>query len=525
MNSHKVAGAILILFSFLLLAGENGFAQDRRDYIVTHQPSVNVRPCPRFTEECAPLYQLAAGTILPNAVVVRGASYDTSNFWIAFERNLDTVFIHRSLVDYAPPEPTATRTAVPGRSNVEASFMWLSFSNRNIDGVDTAIIKFILPARDSSGHIAVRAFGYGCITSFPQTERFEHECTYDNVVWDLDSARSLDISLVYDEQIGDRSREVNVDCNTHTTTTESTLVFACDGGRTLVPTATSTASLTPSPTASLTPSPTTTASAYIDRLANAEFANAWLYLTNHGDEGTVRASATFQANATMILRDIRVQAGGRECTGPDKLTETWEYIPLECSNPGERWDLENIHQVDVHASVELPAVWNLRCVKHISSDDQEAVFACSGGNVVPTTTPSPTTTASLTPSPTASLTPSPTATVMIDLSNVETADAWVSFFNVVHEGTPLQGVVFLEVYSSYEAGVIQVDVDGMASFTNGLSLTAGEARSIHLSGPWDLGGLSNVTVTLPSEGVLICGKHNSSTGTLIEFACVKGESP
>ena len=86
------------LLSVFAAAGESIFAQAREDYIITHQPSVNIRPCPRFAEECNALYRLPAGYIIADGIVVSGDWYGTSDQWIRFWRDGQFVYIHSGLV-------------------------------------------------------------------------------------------------------------------------------------------------------------------------------------------------------------------------------------------------------------------------------------------------------------------------------------------------------------------------------------------------------------------------------------------
>ncbi|MCY4008171.1 MAG: hypothetical protein OXF22_00240 [Anaerolineaceae bacterium] len=244
--------ALLILLYSLLAVGNYGLAQNRQDYIITHEPSVNVRPCPRFTEECNAIYRLPAGTIIRDGVAVQGDRYASSDEWIRFIRNGELAYIHSSLVRLAPPNSDL--------ADVERAHAWVALYNdySGYSGNAEASVQIFWRVGARKLHVYVGgAECYNRVRIF-ENEITELECSIFSEVWILRNITRIHL-IIEGENYDDPETELR--CGRHNDSTDTQLLFACvleDFQPTSTPTVRPTRTPIPTRRPTSTPRPTRT---------------------------------------------------------------------------------------------------------------------------------------------------------------------------------------------------------------------------------------------------------------------------
>ena len=200
------------------MIGDNVFAQAREDYIITHEPSVNVRPCPRFTDECNAVARMDGGIIIRGGVMVQGDHYGTSDRWLRFRLNGQYAYIHSSLVGLAPPNSDL--------ADVERAHAWVALYNdySGYSGKAEASIQIFWRVGARKIHVYVGgAECYNSVRVF-ENEITELECSIYGEVWIL---KNIDrIHLIIDgENYDDPEEELR--CGRHNDSTDRELLFAC----------------------------------------------------------------------------------------------------------------------------------------------------------------------------------------------------------------------------------------------------------------------------------------------------------
>ena len=215
---HQLAVALLFFLYSFLTVGNYGFAQNRQDYIITHEPSVNVRPCPRFTEECNAIYRLPTGTIIRDGVTVQGDQYASSDEWIRFIRNGELAYIHSSLVRLAPPNSDL--------ADVERAHAWVALYNdySGYSGNAEASIQIFWRVGARKVHVYVGgAECYNRVRIF-EDEITELECSIFGEVWILRNINRIHL-IIEGENYDDPETELR--CGRHNDSTDEQLLFAC----------------------------------------------------------------------------------------------------------------------------------------------------------------------------------------------------------------------------------------------------------------------------------------------------------
>ena len=215
---RQLAVALLFLLGSLLTVGNYGFAQNRQDYIITHEPSVNVRPCQRFTEEWNAIYRLPTGTILLNGTKVRGDSYADSDEWVRFDRDGHTIFIHSSLLGLAPPNSDL--------ADEEQAHAWVALYNMTVDDERQATASVILDLRVGANRLHVYVGGVECSNRVRIFEDVSTplECDRPGEVWYLENIDRIHLIIERDDE---DSSEIELRCGLHNDSSDRQLIFAC----------------------------------------------------------------------------------------------------------------------------------------------------------------------------------------------------------------------------------------------------------------------------------------------------------
>ena len=215
---RQLAVALLFFLYSSLTVGNYSFAQVRQDYIITHEPSVNVRPCPRFTEECNAIYRLSAGTILLNGMKVRGDSYAGSDEWVRFDRDDDTIFIHSSLLGLAPPNSDL--------ADEEQAHAWVALYNMTVDDQRQATASVILDLRVGANRLHVYVGGVECSNRVRIFEDVSTplECNRPGEVWYLENIDRIHLIIERDDE---NDSEIELRCGLHNDSSDQQLIFAC----------------------------------------------------------------------------------------------------------------------------------------------------------------------------------------------------------------------------------------------------------------------------------------------------------
>lgn len=240
----KFAVALLFLLSAFLIVENYSFAQNREDYIITHEPSVNVRPCPRLTEECNAIYRLPAGTILRDGIPVDGDSYEDSDRWLRFYRDGVEIFIHSSLLRLAPPNSDL--------ADAEQAHAWVALYNRIEGDQRNAAASVRLDLRLGANRLHVYVGGVDCSNSVRIFENVSTplECNRPGEVWYLENIDRIHL-IIEGEAEGDP--EIELRCGRHNDSNDRRLIFACLFEEEAGPTTTARQSIT-TPTPGATPS-------------------------------------------------------------------------------------------------------------------------------------------------------------------------------------------------------------------------------------------------------------------------------